>query len=889
MATTYKVKSGDTLWEIAKKYLGSGYRWTKLADWNNIPRSKPTIYPGQILKLDAGGSSGSPTTPSDVKPPTSSTKATIVYYGLQAGTDRSVYAVWSWDRTETENYQVKWYYSTGQNGIWFVGTDSTVDVKQSVYSAPENALSVRFVVKPISKTHTVNKKETSYWTAEWSTEAIYDFSSNPPSTPPVPTVEIKDYTLKMSLENLDLNGDHIKFDIVQDDVSLGWYPVVAIKAGHASYSYKVEAGHTYKVRCKALKGPSNVSTSNWSAYSTPVTTKPAASAGIGVCRATSETSVLLEWVPVVNADTYDIQYTTKLEYFEGSDQLTDITGIETTRYEKTGLESGQEYFFRVRAVNDKGASAWTAAKSVIIGKTPAAPTTWSSTTTGVTGDIITLYWVHNAEDGSAQRYAEIELYIDGVKETHTINSTEEKDDEKTTSYVFDTSLYIEGTKIQWRVRTAGVTNTYGDFSIQRTIDIYSPPTMTLKLTDVDGNSIETLTSYPLYISAVAGPNTQTIVGWHVSIISNDSYESVDNIGNVRPISAGQEVYSKHFDISEQLTLELSAGHVDLANNISYTVIVTVAMNSGLTAEATANFTVSWKEEEYVPNAEISINKDNLTASIRPYCNYYPLVYYLVNNTSGMYLKTSTIIEELEGNIVEGVKTTTDEFVFSGTNSSGETIYFCTVTEEKILDGVTLAVYRREFDGRFTELATGLSNDGYTFITDPHPSLDFARYRIVATVTATGAVGYYDVPGYPVGESSIIIQWDEDWSSFDTTNEDALEQQPWSGSLLKLPYNVDVADNNNADVSLVEYIGRSHPVSYYGTQLGETATWRSDIAKSDKATLYALRRLARWMGDVYVREPSGSGYWANIAVSFNQRHCELTVPVNLSIKRVSGGA
>ena len=59
-------------------------------------------------------------------------------------------------------------------------------------------------------------------------------------------------------------------------------------------------------------------------------------------------------------------------------------------------------------------------------------------------------------------------------------------------------------------------------------------------------------------------------------------------------------------------------------------------------------------------------------------------------------------------------------------------------------------------------------------------------------------------------------------------------------------------------------------------------------KDDKETLYGLRRLARWMGDVYVREPSGSGYWASITVSFNQKHCELTIPVTLNISQVEGG-
>ena len=107
-------------------------------------------------------------------------------------------------------------------------------------------------------------------------------------------------------------------------------------------------------------------------------------------------------------------------------------------------------------------------------------------------------------------------------------------------------------------------------------------------------------------------------------------------------------------------------------------------------------------------------------------------------------------------------------------------------------------------------------------------------------------------------------------------------------MLKLPYNIDVSNSHKPDVELVEYIGRSHPVSYYGTQVGETASWSVDIPMSDKETLYAIRRLAKWMGNVYVREPSGSGYWANIKVSFSQKHRDVVIPVTFDITRVEGG-
>ena len=229
-------------------------------------------------------------------------------------------------------------------------------------------------------------------------------------------------------------------------------------------------------------------------------------------------------------------------------------------------------------------------------------------------------------------------------------------------------------------------------------------------------------------------------------------------------------------------------------------------------------------------------------------------------------------------------------VYDGTNASGEGILFCcdNLTTINLVKDVSLSVYRREYDGKFTELQTGIENTGYTHVTDPHPSLDYARYRIVATSKTTGATSFYDAPGVLIGEKSIIIQWDEDWSVFDTNNEDAFEEPAWSGSLLRLPYNIDISDDHSPDVELVEYIGRNHPVSYYGTQLGESATWDVEIPKNDKDTLYGLRRLATYMGDCYVREPSGSGYWANVTVSFSQKHCEVTIPISLTLTRVEGG-
>lgn len=899
---SYTVKSGDCLWNIAASELGNALRWTEIADLNGISHSYPLIHPGDVLTMPGDGGQSSSSQAGGYSGPN---KATIQFLGPLAGTD-DLYATWSWDRDNTKSYNVRWYYNARGSDVSFIGENGTADpgedfgwLKYDTYSPPENATKVWLHVQPVAYTYRSNDEDVPHWTADWSDAKYFDMVNQPPEAPGAPDVKLDKYKLTASLSNLEqydpnenpLGVKYVQFQIVKDDKTVFNTGKAEAITSAASYSCTVDPGAKYKVRCRAMRDDNIYG--DWSDYSSNVATMPATPAGITTIKATSSTSIYLEWSSVPSATGYELEYATKKDHFDGSDQTTVISNIEFNHYEKFGLETGHEYFFRVRAVNDGGESPWSDIVSVMLGKDPAAPTTWSSTTTAIVGEPLNLYWVHNAKDNSSETYAELEITVDDQEPiVHTIKkSTDEDKKDLTSVYSVDTSVFTEGTVLKWRVRTAGVTLAYGEWSVQRTVDIYAPVTLELRVTDIHENSVDYLGSFPFYIYALPGPRTQVPIAYHVTITSNEVYETVDQLGNPTVVNKNEDVYSRYFDISEELLVELSAGNVDLENNISYTVTVTVTMNSGLTKEATHEFQVQWNEVSYLPNASISINSDALTATIRPFCEEFKVRYckVLFDLQTNTYTLTDELIPEIEGMSVEGVFID-DQPVFSAIVDQ-EIVYFCVLPpiNGTLVEGVTLSVYRREFDGSFTELATGLSNTSNTYITDPHPALDFARYRIVAMTESTGAISYYDPPGYPVNEHSVIIQWDEAWRSFETSNEDAMIEPAWSGSVLKLPYNIDVADKNNRDVQLVEYIGRKHPVSYYGTQLGASSTWNMEIEQTDKETIYALRRLAIYSGDVYVREPSGTGYWANISVSFSQKHCELTIPVTLELVRVEGGA
>ena len=167
--------------------------------------------------------------------------ATITGFGIQTGTDRTVYATWSWTEAHTKNYNVRWYYDTGDtNGsgtIWFIGEDSSVEQQQSTYSAPSNAIRVRFVVQPVSETYKQGDDDISYWTAEWSTEKIYNFSSNIPTTPSAPSVKIEQYTLTATLDNSDTDASIIQFQVLKDNSTVFKVGQVTIEGDYKYAQY----------------------------------------------------------------------------------------------------------------------------------------------------------------------------------------------------------------------------------------------------------------------------------------------------------------------------------------------------------------------------------------------------------------------------------------------------------------------------------------------------------------------------------------------------------------------------------------------------------------------------------------------------------------------------
>lgn len=772
------------------------------------------------------------------------------------------------------HYLVTWKY---KSNAWNTGATNKVTGRvEDSYTLPNNATQGLVIVKPVqipkkeltayNKKQKSAKKKVKQWTGgtQQAVSAYIGTAQATPDTPSVPTVEIVGNQMTMYIENYaGPTGDDttITFYVIKE-----WYtgetrnvqqvstPKATVKYGKATVKTTIDSGASYTVRCRATKNGIN---SGFSQYSQPQSSLPGEISSL-TCTAIDATDddkslrVSLTWAAASNVtvdDSYEIQYTQKEEYFDRSAK--DVTS-ETIEEGKTTAYitiSGQgEYYFRVRGVNQTGRGGWSPNAVVTVGLPPDKPTTWSYTSAVSIGEDAILNWTHNSADGSKQKAAKIEITVIPEESQGTDPVPyEEPIDGDTMRFFLKTDEFLDGTKIKWRVCTKGIYAKYSDWSVQRTITVYQKPSVdiVLDLEPIEELTIETeaseqMTAYPLDVTLIANPQSQKPISVDFYISTNEAYTIEDDTGLDEFIAAGQIIFTKHIDNpnSNTITFELGPGDVSLEKDIDYTVSVTVAMDSGISATNTYVFLANFKDDYYIPDAAVEINEEDYTARIRPYC-----------------------MDDFGGEYRSGFK---------------------------------LRVYRRNYDGTYTLIQNGNSPDidpgDSQDVTDPHPTLDYARYRIVSRSNTTGQLSYYDVPGVEVKATCIVFNWDESWTYFDGAAADAEEPDApsWPGMQLILPYNVDVTEQNNQDTALVEYIGRENPVSYYGTQKGYTGSWKCDIPKSDVESLYLVRQLARYAGDVYVREPSGIGYWANVKVSYNYNHNTTVVPVTFNITRVEGG-
>lgn len=386
----------------------------------------------------------------------------------------------------------------------------------------------------------------------------------------------------------------------------------------------------------------------------------------------------------------------------------------------------------------------------------------------------------------------------------------------------------DGGELEWRVRTKGAVEQWSPWSVTGTVMIWAKPVATIAVE-------QSVDAYPLEVSLVAGSTAvaNEPTRFWLAVEATEGYETMLADGTTRWVAAGESVWSGEAAVGEEgctvdgWELSLGAQDVRLEPGQTYTVRGGCMTAQGMVGEAEpADFTSDLASSDLSGcDCEAELDEGTLAATIAPTCKDGP--------------------------------------------------------DGEFRAGVTLSVWRATPEG--CELVgSGLPNDGTATCVDRHPSFGTCTYRVVATDGETGSQGFSDAV-FEWEAPGIVIQWDERWDE-PSSDMDGLSL---SCERLVLPYDVKVTDSWAKESSLNEWAGRRHPVSRYGTQAGHTSTWSFVLAGDDGiGQLQGLRALAAHMGDVHVREPWGSSYWAHVQVTQAEAsHDRAYYPCQLAVTMV----
>lgn len=523
----------------------------------------------------------------------------------------------------------------------------------------------------------------------------------------------------------------------------------------------------------------------------------------------------------------DSLHEAKDHFWQGT--VTTGTTILKTHFMVEDMEAGKKYFFRYQFVNDTGPSTgWSPINSqaFIYGTPPDAPTVWNSKAIYLDTERAVLNWVHNSTDDAVQSAYQITYTVNGGT-SQTISGT------TASSYSMDLSEIEDGSTVRWNVRTLGIaTAGWSPRSETQSFKVWQQPTVIVDTNDV-------VSRFPLVITADTNSPTQRPIVIDIEIRATDEHVILQPDGNERLVQPGDVIYSSHNNTSaDPYVHTIAAGDLFLTDSHEYEAYAACVMNSGLSCEDTTVFTYDVSEPSYSLGALID-EAEGYAVSIVPYA-------------------------------VTAIGEPTEE---------GDMLANATFARN-----VVFSVFRFETDGTYTALVKDLPNDGMNSYLDKHAALGAQSYRIIAYDKNTGYVSYSDEGTELLDEGCIIISWDSNKIGAGLLDE--AENPTDDSESLVLPYNIEINEQHSPDMAGVDLIGQIHPLGTYGTQLGETAQWTCEILKDDYETIAKLRELSRIMKDVYVREPTGNGYYAMVALSMRSSHDSWALSVSFTITRTN---
>lgn len=357
-----------------------------------------------------------------------------------------------------------------------------------------------------------------------------------------------------------------------------WVQVASVGASVTSYTdNSVSANHryAYRVRASGAGGTSGYSTSGY------VYTTPAAPASVSVAVVTGTTcSVDVDGSNAPWATSWEVQ-----SQLNGGDWV--AVGTYATFPQTVDLGGGTVRV-RARAVRGDLASDYVESAAVTTITPPLAPTV-SLSPLGVapTGSVVTVAWVPNHPDGSAQTQAQVEYAVgDGDPVTADVTGT-------ATTYQLPADATTSATTVSVRVRTHGADEEWGAWSQPVALAVAVPPSAHFTSPASDGATVDAL---PL------------VVEWEATDATGVASQTLTLYGE-----DGRALHTAQLG-GEVRSYSLSAATCRLDNQTPYSLSLLVRGGSTLTVTATRDFAT-----DFTPPADpvvtVELDPDTLAQSV----------------------------------------------------------------------------------------------------------------------------------------------------------------------------------------------------------------------------------------------------------------------------------
>jgi fibronectin type 3 domain-containing protein len=163
--------------------------------------------------------------------------------------------------------------------------------------------------------------------------------------------------LSVALTWQDNSTNETGFQVVRSGDGVNFWSVGTCAGNSISFTdTSVAGGYTYYYKVRAINGTEFSDFSNTAIATTPRTTVPAAPSNLsGTLKSTRKSlTATLTWQDnSSNEDMFVLQRST-----DGINWAAFTVGTNTTSYTDTALARGQTYYYRVKAYNSAGSSAW---------------------------------------------------------------------------------------------------------------------------------------------------------------------------------------------------------------------------------------------------------------------------------------------------------------------------------------------------------------------------------------------------------------------------------------------------------------------------------------------------------------------------------------------------